>query len=84
MENLQSTIEKVLNGEHYQGFNGIYCYGLIAFTLDASDIAEKCRELGYNVIANYDYKGINGVCELSNGVNISTNGYVWKRQTDQN
>jgi superfamily II DNA helicase RecQ len=55
----------------------IPCSIFCSKTLDGRDTAEWLETNGYKVIRYYD-TGRNGLVELSNGLRVSTNGYVSK------
>lgn len=51
-----------------------------AKTFDASDVRKWLEKHGYTVVSNKD-TGRMGVAETSEGICVSTNGFVWKKTT---
>lgn len=72
LENTNDIINRVLNGERFLSINT----DQITYNLDGKGMADWLTSCGYTVLSNVD-TGTCGLCTLSNGVKVSTNGYCY-------
>jgi uncharacterized caspase-like protein len=76
IENTQTVIALVLAGNERAGTTFIKTDG-IASDADGKAMAQWLTSCGFEVVNHFDIKTC-GLVELTNGVMVSTNGYVYK------